>query len=220
MTIRPRGLIFRSQRLKSPRGLFHLRSEFDTVYDTTLYIDFLLILCYFIPQVLANARHQACLVPSQWKDSGTLSTQRITGAKAFVWQFVQACLRDPSIPQEFRGMMMHSTMTMGDNECLAVAQVLVHIHGARCNVSASLQLERPTRNEPWLHGKCDLHMVDDPERVCASQAGLRTISSRLSLRVIQIWLSPSTSTHIRALVHINTTNKIVRPRGLSSLPSE
>jgi hypothetical protein len=61
-------------------------------------------------------------------------------------------------------MMMHSTMTMGDNECLAVAQVLAHIHGARCNVSASLTVERPTRNYPWLHGKCDLHMVDDPDR--------------------------------------------------------
>jgi len=110
-----------------------------------------------------------------------LSKRRIPATELIRLQIIQACLRDPSIPKEFQGMMMHMTSTLGGDSWCSLSDTLLRIFDAPCPMVAVINLYPSPLAAGWQKGTCQLIRTDDREVVWTF--GVRIEESRLNVEL-------------------------------------
>lgn len=88
-----------------------------------------------------------------------MSKQRFTSTTSFAWQFLLACLRDPVIPQDLRGIILHADETSKSRN--VYVHMIVRILGASSDLEFECDLRFGGDHSHVTHGTATLRQTDD-----------------------------------------------------------
>ena len=110
-----------------------------------------------------------------------MSKRRIPATELIRLQIIQACLRDPSIPKEFQGMMMHMTSTLGGDTWCSLSRSLLRIFDAPCPIEAEISLYPNPLAAGWQKCTCRLIRTDNREAIWTFTVSIEQVRLHVEL---------------------------------------